>query len=165
MPSASAGRDVIIANASPQRTPVAPGTSLQRDQVAGILTFVEQVARVIVVDHADRDLHAGSAHPADVRLRRRDLFEARRQIVDRRGDDRDPRGRNLVRDEPAFATRRRERSSATGYSRLSSRTLRMSRARSTWTSRYCRPCKHRHERRRVEARQQDVLAALRARPI
>ena len=69
---------MIIANASPQRTPLAPGTFGKRDQIAGILALVEQVARVIVVDHADRDVDPGTPHPADVGLGRRELLEARR---------------------------------------------------------------------------------------
>ena len=51
------------------------GHALQRDEIAGILPLHEQVARVVVVDHADRDLDPGGAHPADVRLGRRDLLE------------------------------------------------------------------------------------------
>ena len=49
--------------------------SLQRDEVAGILALLEQVAGVVVVDHPDRHLDAGGAHPADVRLGRGDLLE------------------------------------------------------------------------------------------
>ena len=102
MPIASAGAEVIIASASPQLTPVAPGTLREADEIAGILALVEQIAGVIVVDHADRHLDPGGAHPADVGLGRGELLEAGRQIVDRRGDDRDSGRGDPVGDRPAL---------------------------------------------------------------
>ena len=106
MPIASAGAEVIIASASPQLTPGRARHLAERDQIAGILALVEQIARVIVVDHADRHLDPGGAHPADVRLGRGELSNAGRQIVDRRGDHRDVRPRRSGRRRSSPRSRR-----------------------------------------------------------
>ena len=140
MPIASAGREVIIASASPQLTPGRAGNLLQADEVAGILALHEQVAGVVVVDHADRDFDAGRRIRPTFDWVAAICSKRRRQVVDRRGDHRNARAGDPVGDRASLRSRRPARSSAPGNSRLRSRTCRMSLARSTWTSRYCRPC-------------------------
>ena len=84
MPIASAGLEVIIASASPQLTPVAPGIFLPKsDEVARVLALHEQVVRFVVSDHADRDVDLRGTHSPDVRLGCRNLLERRGQIIHR----------------------------------------------------------------------------------
>ena len=109
-PTASAGREVIIANASPQLTPAAPGTLPSATRLPAYCRWLRTVARVIVVDHADRDLDPRGAHPADVRLGRGQHFEAGRQVVERRGDHPHARRGDPVGDQSSLRSRRPARS-------------------------------------------------------
>ena len=107
--------EVIIASASPQLTPVAPGMRCKRDEIAGVLALLEDVARVVVVDHPDRDL--------DPRAR----ASGRRSTGSRRSARTTPASRSPPRRSPAL---RRARS---GRRRSSLRSLRRARSSATGT--------------------------------
>ena len=82
--------------------PGVAGKARQADEIAGILALEELVARVVVVDHADRDADPRARHAADIGLGRGQPLERGGQIIDRRGDDRNAGAGDVVGDGPAF---------------------------------------------------------------
>ena len=114
----------------PRQPPARPGC---RHIAAGF-----GVARVIIVDHPDRDLDAGGAHPADIGLGRGQHLEARRQVVQSRGDHPAAIGDQVGNRQPSLAPTSAILSPGNSWRRSSS-TLSMSLARSTWTSNSWRP--------------------------
>ena len=110
------------------------------------------------------DLDARRPHPADVRLGRGDLLEARGQVVDRRGDHGHARRGDLVGDQPALARADEDDACSDGNSRLSAEHLEDV-ARALDVDEQILPAlQHRHQRGGVEAGQQHVLAAARIGP-
>ncbi len=92
----------MVASASPQVRPVAPGHPAEAHEVAGKLRCGARAGDT-AGQAANRHLHARIDHPADIALRGGQLFETGWQIVERIGDDGNSRSRNLARYHPPLA--------------------------------------------------------------
>ena len=105
-------------------------------------------------------MDSGGAHPADIRLGRGDLLEARRQVVHRRGDHRNSRFGDAVGDEPTLG-RSDEHDLQGRKLALELEHLEDVAGPFDMDEEVLASLEHRNQRRRVEAGQEHVLAAAR----
>ena len=162
-PIASAGPEVIIASASPQLTPVAPGIRCSATRLPAYWRSSKQVARLVVVDHADRDIDPRRPHPADIGLGRRELLEdAGRSFTAVAITGTPARAMRSATRQPSLAPT--STIFSVGNSRLQRQHLEDVARALDMDEQKLPALQHRDQRRGIEAGQQHVLAAARVGP-